>query len=359
MKTRLHWVVLTILWASTAVRVWGQPAIPQMFAHCINVGQGDATLLEFPCGAVLIDAGGHDDESSGRLVAYLRNFFRRRQDLTNTLAAIYLTHPHKDHTYSLRQVVQNFVTKRFVDNGQDLGSGIAAVRWVRTNATQKEIVLREIHNDEVMKNGNKKGLTDGVIDPLRCDTCDPEILILSGQWDSNPGWTKNEFENNNNHSLVIRVDFGESSFLFTGDLEEDGIDSFLRHYETASSHSDILDVDIYHVGHHGSHNATTTNLLQALTPVMAVISAGKWDDGKGTKNPFTTWAYGHPRRKTVELLSQFVPGTRSEVIQVNLGTGPRRFFPTIVRKKIYATPWDGNTTIRATLHRDFRVTRNN
>src|SRR4051794_32378866 len=61
-------------------------AEPEMRAHFIDVGQGASTLLEFPCGAILIDTGGQDDDSSVALGRYLTEFFRRRPDLSNTLS---------------------------------------------------------------------------------------------------------------------------------------------------------------------------------------------------------------------------------------------------------------------------------
>ena len=56
-----------------------------MRAHYINVGQADATLLEFPCGAILIDAGAQDDGHITSLTDYLTDFFQGRTDLNNTL----------------------------------------------------------------------------------------------------------------------------------------------------------------------------------------------------------------------------------------------------------------------------------
>src|SRR5688572_16147101 len=84
-------------------KLLAQPAVPLMYAHCVSVGQADATLLEFPCGAVLIDAGAQDDDSADHLIQYLTSFFQRRSEFSNTLEAIYITHPHKDHTFALKR----------------------------------------------------------------------------------------------------------------------------------------------------------------------------------------------------------------------------------------------------------------
>ena len=85
-------------------------AEPFMRAHFIDVGQADATLLEFRCGTVLIDAGegGH---GRGNLVPYLTEFFRRRPQLNNTIDVLFVTHAHIDHTSALKEVVETFTVK--------------------------------------------------------------------------------------------------------------------------------------------------------------------------------------------------------------------------------------------------------
>ena len=87
------------------------------------------------------------------------------------------------------------------------------------------IEIREVLDSEVVEDGFGIGLTDATIDPFDCPGMNPEIRILSGRIEEKPdGWTNKDFGNPNNHSIVTRVDFGQSSFLFTGDMETEAID---------------------------------------------------------------------------------------------------------------------------------------
>jgi competence protein ComEC len=82
-----------------------------MTFHFIDIGQGDATLLEFPCGAALIDTGGELNElfdSNKALLAYLDAFFARRKDLGGTLDLLLITHPHIDHNRSALAVLERY-----------------------------------------------------------------------------------------------------------------------------------------------------------------------------------------------------------------------------------------------------------
>lgn len=279
-----------------------------MHAHFISVGHANATLLEFACGAVLIDAGAQDDEHVEKPVSYLRGVFQERGDLTSTLESIIITHNRIDHTRALRAVVEEFNVKRYVDNGQLTGPGTANPNWVRNNASTggRNITIREIENSEISNLPHRNGLSDLTIDPVDCAGTDPKLDVLSGRQAENPGWSHQEFDNKNNHSIVIRVEFGQASFMFTGDLEDTAIETLLELYKN----SPTLDVDVYEVGQHGSHNATTPELVDAMTPEIAVISMGKWDDGKGSPNRFNTWHYGHPRKVVVDMLGAAIPGQR-------------------------------------------------
>ena len=104
--------------------------------------------------------------------------------------------------------------RRARDTAEALTKKFDAVREVGTSASAQAVLKAA-----------GKALTDADIDPVKCDTCDPKIRLLHGRVALQPDdWSDDEFEQKNNHSIVTRVDFGMSSFLFTGDLEEAAID---------------------------------------------------------------------------------------------------------------------------------------
>jgi competence protein ComEC len=249
--------------------------------------------------------------------------------------------------------------KNYVDNGQLSGRGTEDPKWLRANAKTagRNIQVSEVRLHDIAALPQRSGLTNAAIDPINCTDADPHIRAQWGRVDRRPAnWTKRVFDNKNNHSVVTRIDFGTASFLFLGDLEHEAIASPLAFYGQGSAR-ELLDTDVYQVGHHGSHNGTTLELLQAMTPAIAVIPVGNWDFGKGSRNKFTTDAYGHPRKAVIELLQDNIPATRSEPATVMAAIEARRFRSTLVRKRIYATSWDGVVTVRATTDGTFRVTR--
>lgn len=332
-----------------AFPVFSQPN-PSMTAHFVNVGQAHATLLEFTCGAVLIDAGAQDDAFQDALVNYLEQFFKRRSDLNRTLDSILITHNHIDHTRALPLVVEAFTVERYLDNGFVNGSGVGGPNWLKKEVASgnRKVVIREIM-DAAVEQADHAGLTDGDIDPVACPDRDPEIRILQGSFrDDNPGWPDGAFENQNNHSLVTRVDFGTASFLFMGDLEVPGIELLVDYYSEMPEARRLLDADVLQVGHHGSYNATTIQLLNAVTPRVAVIPVGLWSFGQAAdEGRFATFDYGHPRRYTVELLASNISRNRSQAKTVMVADRAEQFSPLTISRAVYATGWDGTVRVVA------------
>jgi competence protein ComEC len=318
-----------------------------MAAHFIDVGQGSAVLLEFSCGALMVDTGGQAVQDTDNLLDYLTRFFRRRTDLARTIETVFITHNHVDHTRALVQVADSFRIRNIIEHGKRGGpndQGDRPLRRLIDARATNGITFVDLDQADVAG-----GLTTELIDPLDCASTNPEITVLSADQPTNPGWSVSAFNNKNNHSLVIRVDFGVASFLFTGDLEEEGIEALLAEYEGTT----MLDVDVYHVGHHGSANATTWDLLEAIDwPVVSVITMGPCNRNVGQFNAFQ---FGHPRASVIEMLRAGVTRRRSPAKQVPVARGVRDFQRISMRDAIYATGWDGTIVVRASRGGRYRV----
>jgi competence protein ComEC len=326
----------------------------QMTVHHINVGQADATLLEFEKAAILIDAGGSntgDNRNRDHLRAYLDDFFQRRSDLNRTIYSLIITHPHVDHTKLLMDVMRRYKVRNLVDNGDtNGGDGLQPLIRARAfianyNAThQRKIIYNKIDSTDI----GPQGYATSWLQQLRTSPSDVDIRFLNAS---------HNCRNENNDSLVVLVTYREATYLITGDAEWEGheqacvpaIPRMLRRF----SNSTLLDVDVYKVGHHGSHNATNREFLQALTPKIAVISAGHHSERDPQPNPskpkFDAFTFGHPREKAIAELEEFVSDSRTAP------PAPFKFYTMEgqfrinenrrIRKAIYCTCWDGDITV--------------
>jgi competence protein ComEC len=308
----------------------GPEALPTaaMRIHLIDVGQGAATLVEFSCGVVLVDTGGeHNDmfDSEQRLTAYLDRFFRTHKRLDSTIALLVLTHPHIDHTRSAMTVYQRYHVKHVITDGLREGSGGETQSALIDAASSQEA----LHARDIPAHG----LHDAIIDPLSCPDGDPDIRAF---WGSIPS------DNANNDSVVLRFQLGKASFLITGDLEREGVGELVTRF------GPDLHADVWEVGHHGSWNATTQPLLDAIHPRTALIGMGRVE----RQDRWSAWAYGHPRIEAIELLEPALTGPKRAPIDVSVGQSGKQFVARTITAPIYATGWDGDVLV--TLHADGR-----
>lgn len=215
--------------------------------HYIDVGQGDSILLQQDGKNMLIDAGTND--STDPLVSYLKNQNIQKIDY------LILTHPHEDHIGGADKVIEQF----------NIGSVIMPKVTTPTK-TFKDVV--SAMNDKKLKAAAPvPGST------FKLGNADCEIL----------GPINSKKDDLNTYSIVLKVTFGNTKFLFTGDAQvSNEQDMINKGYD--------LKADVLKVGHHGSRTSSSEAFLKKVSPEFAVISCGKGND------------YGHPHKVIMDRL---------------------------------------------------------
>jgi len=269
---------------------------PGIRAAFIDVGEGDAALVEIPRGAsggtfrLLVDAGGTwgiyeelfdpGEKSVGR---YLRKRGIRRID------AVLLTHAEADHMNGLQWVLDNVRVDRFLDVGTPLAEtcdvfpGVARcaklagleegpamapaqrARYRNLLLTAKDRGIKYVPVSSGLAIDLDSGARISVLSP------DPAMIANAGS-DSCV----------NDLSAVVKIEYGEGSLLLTGDIQFEAEERLVRFQE------ERLKSTLLKVPHHGSSSSSSWRFLQAVAPEVAVISTG---------GPAF---YGHPHDETID-----------------------------------------------------------
>ncbi|MEA2698263.1 MAG: competence protein ComEC, partial [Myxococcales bacterium] len=210
----------------------------------LDVGQGDAAVVQAPGGrTAVIDGGGAYDGSFDPGQRVVEPFLRRRGVTSVDLVA--LSHPHPDHLNGLQWIVQRFPVAALWTSGDD-GKNPA---YARLLATARQRGAR---------------LDPPAATNWRATAIEPLGPWLDGRIAAPPGMTVNDA------SLVLRIDYAGRAVLFPGDLEADGEGELVGRATTGQSvHADILKVP-----HHGSRTSSSAELLDAVQPSLAVASLG-------------------------------------------------------------------------------------
>lgn len=236
----------------------------------IDVGQGDSMLIESPSGRkVLIDGGGRQENSSSTAItkedptgrSIVVPFLRKKG--INELDLLILTHPHDDHVGGLPYVLEKIKVDRVLDSGQ-----------AQTSRGYTHF-LQLIESKRIPYKIGRAGQIIDLGDGVRGYVLHPSEPLITG--------TDSDL---NNNSIVVKLDYGRTSFLFMGDTEFEGEDRIL-----SLGHS--IRSDVLKVGHHGSRTSTSINFLEAVRPEYAVISVG-------ARNKF-----GHPNLETLRRLGDY------------------------------------------------------
>ncbi len=201
-------------------------------------------------GAILIDAGTNDSQED--LVEYIDELG------VDVIDCAVFTHPHEDHIGGADYVLEAFDVK--------------------------SVIMPETEGDTTTYYSMME-----CVDEEGCRVYDAEAgsVYPFGEVTLTVLSPAVEFGEANLDSAVVMIEYGEVSFLFMADCEEEAELAALE-----AMGGDAFDCDVIKIGHHGSHTSTSRELLDAATPDIAVISCGKGND------------YGHPHRETLEKLKE-------------------------------------------------------
>jgi competence protein ComEC len=231
---------------------------PSLKVTYLDVGQGNAALVEFP-GAqrMLIDGGGFPGSEFDIGEMVIAPFLLRSKMLR--IDTLVMTHPEADHMNGLRYIAEHFEPKEFWYNGERPDSPffreLLALLEAKGVTSRTPADLRE-----------GKAFSGALV----------EILYpLEGLWS----------RKSNDNSLVVKISGGGTSFLFPGDLEARGEQLLV------SRAGSKLKSDFLLAPHHGSKSSSSMVFLEAVRPLVCIISAGKG-------NPF-----GFPSREILERLN--------------------------------------------------------
>ncbi len=240
------------------------PDTEELTVHYIDVGQGDAALIMAPTGEnMLIDAG--PGSSEDELITYLDALGLQ------TIDYFVLTHPDEDHI-----------------GGADL---------VFSEYTVSTVILPDCEKDTKAYENLENAIT--------AEGCERKEPVAGEQFTFCEGVNvtvlapiSEEYADVNDYSVVLRIDYYETSFLFTGDAHEKSEYEMIERFTKGQ-----LDCDVLKVGHHGSSSSSSLAFLKAVTPEFAIISCGK--DNK----------YGHPHNEVTDRLTdEDVPFYRTDIL---------------------------------------------
>ena len=253
----LKWTIFPLI--IVVVLVWvAAITAPDSKLHVffLDVGQGDAILIQTPSHRNILVDGGPSPEAITTELGKRLPFWNRTIDL------LILTHPHNDHITGLIEVLRRYEVKQVLENGVEYDSP-AYREWLKLIEDKK--IERTIARAR-----QRIELGAGVW----LDVLNPQATLLQG--------TESDIDNN---GVVLRLVYGEVSFLLTADIYQEGERCLLG--QGAELESTVLKV-----AHHGADTSSSPSFLDAVSPQLAVISVA-------AENRF-----GHPSPEVVERLQE-------------------------------------------------------
>lgn len=216
--------------------------------YAVDVGQGDCSLFVLPDGQnIVIDAG--PAANAQQMVDYLKTCGVKKIDL------LVATHPHEDHIGGMEALIANFKIGKVWDSGYNHGSRV-----------QRDF-YQAVKDNNIRFGRPKRGFSDKFGD-VTVDVLAPAKPLKGTHSDAN------------NNSIILKITYGNISFLMMGDAER----------EERASIPALPQADVLKAAHHGSSNGTDAKVLRQTRPSVIILSYARGN------------SYGHPHKEVVSAI---------------------------------------------------------
>ncbi len=246
----------------------------ELRVHFVDVGQGDAIVLQFPDGKnMIIDGGDKSKSSYEALKTHIDALGIKKFDY------LMLTHSDADHVGGLDDVVRDYDVIDFYlpDVSNEIHHTTVAYRDF----------LKEVESEVKLHKGEKE--ISSVGDKITGEGYEIEFYMPTDEiYEELPNKELTAHQINSVSPIMV-LTYDDAKVMFTGDTNLENEEVFIELYKGKRE----LDVDVLKVAHHGSREATTNEFLNIAKPEYAVISCGK--DNK----------YSHPHKETLDRLNNF------------------------------------------------------
>ncbi len=220
----------------------------------LDIGQGDGIFIESPTGTQILFDAGPPKKILGKLARVISPFDRH-------VDAIVITNPDSDHIGGYNDILKTYKVGQVFEPGTFNDS--------KTYQNLQEQIKNKNIPNMLLKKGMRLDIGGGAV----IDILFPDRDV--SMWDSNDG------------SIVAKLTYGNTSIMLTGDATSETEKIILSEFSQSGLQSSVLKV-----GHHGSRTSTSSDFVEAVRPMYALVSNGKDN------------TYGHPHPQTLETLTQ-------------------------------------------------------
>ena len=238
--------------------------VPDKYLHVsfLDIGQGDAILIQTPDGKNILIDGGPSPQKLHLELSKKLPFWGRTIDL------VISTQPQADHITGLVEILRRYEVKQVIQTDTSYSSAIYQ-EW-----------LDVINNDHIKHRTVKAGQIIDLGNDISMEVLNPPTKLFKG--------TSNDTDNN---GLVLRLEWGQISFLFTADIRHEAeLNMVMQRANLGST--------VQKVAHHGSNTSTSERFLALINSEVAVISVSSDN------------SYGHPHPEVIDSLASYIGDNR-------------------------------------------------